>query len=520
MGMLVIEGNCVEAPPVPSLSVLPNNTLHLTFTKSLTRPLVVTDYTLLVADAYEAYAPSWNMTVLTPNTSYQIELSFSSTPPDTYSSLQLLFTDPNALKDSQGLAVSTFLLNVTLNPFPSLLSPTLPLVSALSPATIQAATATKGTASVVLTSAILGGNPTAMFSLLNQLQLLTYIPMINVTLPADLTNTMLGLSMSGLSFNLFGYVYDTEKASPSPAFMVNNGFESSLFLLNANSLVFTSAFLAISYLTVTLLSKLSYFPVLSQYFAHLQGQYEWGVPLRAWILLYLDAGLSSFLQFADYSWTQYGAKENGLLAGLCLCVFLLTPAWVLVQTLRYREKMLSRSDPTFNSRWGTLYNEFKPSPGLHSIAFYSYFLLRRCLYAISLVYLHAYPRLQVFTSLTSSLLVLPTQVFLYCAVFCPYSSGFSLLAALLSEGATFALFLLTASFLWIPAASAVGKVLGTVGVWSLYGSIAGNSLIALGEMVSTWRQLVRRFRRIMAQVEKERKESKTKSAFPSVQIHS
>ena len=204
------------------------------------------------------------------------------------------------------------------------------------------------------------------------------------------------------------HVYDAEKASSSPDYTVNNGFESSLFLLNANSLILTSAFLATSYLTVTLLSKLSCFPVLSQYFAHHQRQYEWGVPLRAWLQLYLDAGLSCLLQFADYSWTQYAAKENGLLAGLCLCTFLLTPVWVLVQSVRYRGKMLSRSDPSFNSRWGTLYNEFKPSPDLHSIAFYSYFLLRRCLYAISLVYLHDYPRFQVFTSLTSSLIVLPT----------------------------------------------------------------------------------------------------------------
>lgn len=88
------------------------------------------------------------------------------------------------------------------------------------------------------------------------------------------------------------------------------------------------------------------------------------------------------------------------------------------------------------------------------------------------------------------------------------------MTALLSEGSTLFLFLLSASFLWIPAASVLGEYMGKVGVWVVYGSIVGNVVLSVVQTVQVWRRLVRRFQRVMAQVKEARASEITTSSRP------
>lgn len=407
LGMLVIENRCVEAPPEPSLAVLPNNTLDVRFSKSLARPLLASDYALLLSDYYSIYTPAWNMTVLETNRSYQIELDLSSfKQPKDYSSIQLIFNDPTSLRDSESLSISKSTLNATLYPFPPLLQPLPSPVGLSSPAAVQAATTVKGATTAALTSALFAGNPISMFSLLNQLQLITFIPMVNVTLPDQFANSLLGLNVNEFVFNPFDHLYDVNKANKPPTFIAISGFETSLFLLNSSSLVLTSIWIIASYTVVTLLANIISLPTIQYSLAHLQVKYHWEVLLRTWIQLYLDVGVCSLLQFYEYSWSQYGGKENGIVAGTFLAVFFLTPGFIIVFTISNRNLMLSRANSDFNARWGTLYEEFRRTEGLQSIAFYAYFVSRRCLYAVVLVCMHSYPTFQLFSSLTTSLMVI------------------------------------------------------------------------------------------------------------------
>lgn len=91
-------------------------------------------------------------------------------------------------------------------------------------------------------------------------------------------------------------------------------------------------------------------------------------------------------------------------------------------------------------------------------------------------------------------------MFLYYACFCPYKDGFNEAGTLWSEATTFIVFALAALFLYIPAASALGESLGTVGVWVIYMSIAGNVVLSVVQTIKTWKELVWRFRRIMEKV--------------------
>lgn len=60
-------------PPEPRLSVFPNNTLELFFTKPLSRLVEVTDIAIQVFDGYMVYMPNWNMNALAEMTSYLID---------------------------------------------------------------------------------------------------------------------------------------------------------------------------------------------------------------------------------------------------------------------------------------------------------------------------------------------------------------------------------------------------------------------------------------------------------------
>ena len=228
--------------------------------------------------------------------------------------------------------------------------------------------------------------------------------MINVTLPEDFANTLIGLSASSFLPNPFQYFFDENKAKEAPDF-AQYTFSTTLFLLNSNSFILAVSIAAISYVCLTIIKLTACTRVVYLYFGNLLEEYYWSVPLRIGIQLYLDLGVTALLQFYDFSWSQYGAIANGIPAILILPLFIISPLVLIVFSVKHSHNLIYRTDPKFAKRWGTLCMEFKPNSSSKGLVFYPLYLLRRCLYGISLVYLHPYPQYQLFSFVLLSLLV-------------------------------------------------------------------------------------------------------------------
>ena len=400
-GMVVREEKCAEVAPGPSLNVHPNNTLALLFSKPLTKIVQMTDVDIQVDDLENIFNSTWTITLINL-TSYLIDLHFAHFIPTSSATATLTFLDPSALHDFAGNSLTKLTLSASLHPFSSLPTPSKPTST---PAAQAASAASQGAVAGAAVSSLFGGSPVGLFSLLNQLQLITYINFINVTLPEDLANTLQGLAMSSVFVTPFGYIYDENKAKEAPSFAKDNNYTSTLFLINANSLVLASCAALLAYFFVSLLSHMPGSKVMRNYFSELRSEYHWSVPLRLWLQLYLDVGVAALLQFYDFSWGQYGVVANGVAAGLLLCAFVVTPLAVPVFMQAHEKKLLKRTDSDFNKRWGTLFMEFRSANSFRVVAFYPYFLIRRCVFAILLIYCNSSPLLQLLYSLSASLTV-------------------------------------------------------------------------------------------------------------------
>jgi len=486
-GMVVREERCTEASPEPALLVHPNNTLALSFSKPLTKILETVDIDISISSQKTTYTPTWTISHLVNFSSYLINLHFPESIPSPNSTALLTFPSPASLHDSNGLSLTQLSLSAALYPYPVLPSPSDP--APLAPA----AAASQGAVAGALASSFFGGSPAGIFSLLNQLQLISYIPFVNVTLPEDLVNTLKGLELDSLLTTPFGYIYSEKQAKAAPTF-TQSSYSSTLFLINANSLVISCSTVILTYLVCSLLSHIPHFQVVRTYFNEVKSDYYWSVPLRLWLQLYLDIGVAAFLQFHDFSWSQYGGATNGAAAGVSLCAFLLTPVAVSLLLVVRAEKALQRTDAAFNKRWGTLFLEFRPMHSFPGIAFYPYFLVRRCLFAVFLVYLHSYPCFQLLFLVTSSIAVRAKQALIHLLLYAPYQGRIAQWTAVLGEAVTLASFGLAAVFLGVEAKSSAGEVLGLVLKGCIWVGIGGNAALSVAGMVGTWVKLVQRFK--------------------------
>lgn len=166
-----------------------------------------------------------------------------------------------------------------------------------------------------MVASIFGGSPVAVFSLLNQIQLITYITFVNVTLPKNVKETLNVLQLENMFTNLFAYVYDEEKGKSPPDFAKNSGYTSKIFLLNANNLVLAVIALFFGYLFFSLFGHIPHFTAIKFYCREYKEEYHWNIPLRLWIQLYLDVGVAGLIQFNDFSWGEYGGVVNGVVRG-------------------------------------------------------------------------------------------------------------------------------------------------------------------------------------------------------------
>ena len=73
---------------------------------------------------------------------------------------------------------------------------------------------------------------------------------------------------------------------------------------------------------------------------------------------------------------------------------ILYPIWVAIATLLcYAAIRKGNASSIFYKKHGSLFYEIEPGQGLNTYMYYVYFLVRRLVYVLTLVYLYNYPEL-------------------------------------------------------------------------------------------------------------------------------
>jgi hypothetical protein len=296
----------------------------LDFTSTLKSELQSSDITLQVLDASEGYIPvQWTLNPLVSSLSYSLNLTFAAISPGNASEVTLVFTKTGNIQSTQGAYLNVSTLTGLLHPIQAKATAG---ISLSSQAATTASAASQTAIATSTLSSIINGSPSSFWSLLNQLQLITYIPLSALPIPARFADTLAALNVNSFLMNPFSYVFQTHSygdCTGVPNFAENYGIDTSLLLLNSGIMFTAAVTCAISYLQVFLISKCG-FKWLRTYFAKQLVSFRWGVFLRYWLQVYMDVGLYSILQLRTlrdfHCFSHIGFLINILLACLCaLC---------------------------------------------------------------------------------------------------------------------------------------------------------------------------------------------------------
>jgi hypothetical protein len=136
-------------------------------------------------------------------------------------------------------------------------------------------------------------NPSALWSLLSTIQLITFMPLNAVAYPDKLRNISSSFIDYNMVPNLFKLIFNPNSTSVPYENALNYGIESSVLLINTGpmfGLLTLSAFFLIIFLLITRL------PIKSEKIILMKSKYKYNLLLRFWIQSYLEFGLFAIIQ--------------------------------------------------------------------------------------------------------------------------------------------------------------------------------------------------------------------------------
>ena len=483
-----------DQPPIPPLTavlqVLSNNSLVLAFNSTLKSELLTSELTIQVSDLSEGnLAVQWNFSPLISALSYGFNLSFPEALPGNNSQVILGFPTPSDIQSTLGGQLDVSMLTGLLHPLPAQTVG----VSLNSSAATTAAAASKTALATTTLSSVFSGSPSSFWSLLNQLQLITYIPLSTLPLPARFASTLAALNVNSFLTNPFSYVFHADNCTQVPDFAENYGVDTSLLLLNAGIMLTAAASCLISYLQVYLLSKCG-LDWLQTYFARLLGSFRWGIFLRYWLQVYLDVALYSLLQISSLKGLNCllhtGFLVNFALACTCTAVCLLTPFLLVLFSHRNSQKCQDRSDFDFNLAWGVLFLDLNSAYSPSALLYYAIFFFRRLILAVTLIFLSDYTGAQAFIMVFLQVFVRDKQIFGYVVLARPFRERLDQCTAVVTEIGNSVIFLAAGLYAFDLGATLSADI-EAMAVITVLGAIVASAGLSLVRTILTVAELFR-----------------------------
>lgn len=386
-GYIEDSGLCIyeqsrNNPLTANLTFLYNETFQLSFSSSLSRGLRESDFTLSVTTQNSTNLTfSYNLALRTAFFEYRLELNISASCLEARVNMTLF---PSNLTDIYSNPLETKELHqVVALPCPAKAPQT------SMPPTVNPAAAAAGKGSIVggAVNSVISGNPTSFYTIINNLQLLAYLPLSTIPIPQAIRSLLASLNMQSFISNPFMYWLRNDEGPEVPDFAASYGYESCLFLANCGVMICVGVLVMVYCGVVKVLARLP-MGLLSFY---LKEQTKGNQLLRYWLQVYMDVTLAAMLQVSKLSFATFNTGLNSCLGLLALTLSALTPFAIAFISLNC----------SAGADWKVLFEEFSCNSTRGSL-FYTVFLFRRLVYSLSLIFAHASPKFQgtVFTAIS------------------------------------------------------------------------------------------------------------------------
>lgn len=356
--------------------------------------------------------------------------------------LVITFIHPEIFRDDYGNKLVNSVLTLTLHP----INPADTLNNISSEPALASALGSSITLCIAI--GLLSGSPSAFLALINTVQLLTYLPLTTIPLPAALKSKLMAINLLSFVPNPASQIAKCEgNESDVPQFARDYGFSTAAVLVNADVLIASLCLNMGCGLIVWLLSRVDRLHIRLK---RVLTVYRWRNLMLHWFINYLDLSIFAFLQVYTVICKQFSCSStyfciSSLLGvGISLLTFLL-PFALLYLCIRHHSH-ITLEGLDLISAWRFLYQEFRNDRGWMSSAYHSFFILRRLIYALALVFVSRYPLAQAICCCIHSFAVNTTQTVIYLLAYRPFSDIIQLLTITSTEIAICLVFSIAITF--------------------------------------------------------------------------
>ncbi|CAG9312421.1 unnamed protein product [Blepharisma stoltei] len=279
--------------------------------------------------------------------------------------------------------------------------------------------------------AMLNPSISGFWTMLNTIQLLAYIPYASY----PLTDKAIAFfkAMNGFNFvpNVFSLFLD-EAQGNTPYYQAERyGYDSDLILINiGNDVTILCAIILMMPLTFYL-SKCSERHV-GRKLKKIYYEYKFGVFLRFWIMIYLEAGFAAIVGIISSSSSEIHPGVVGftnlLICWVFIILILITPLLLSYSGYKNLNNIVYKRNRKWLIPWNSLYYEFKNDLGFMSTQYYTLFFIRRLLFIATQVFLNDFPESQLTINT-----VLALCIALYIFVYKPFEDPVIQITNLITE---------------------------------------------------------------------------------------
>ena len=258
------------------------NTLNVTFSDIPSRQLTASDFTITVPGE----TPTIIKFTAVAITECSLQLSFSHKIPK---GLEINLTIGSPLYSSSKIELATYLLQGSLFAYAPSYS-----FAAVELVTNSSSSSVKLSIGIAIANALFS-NPAASWAMVNNLQLISYLPLNANPLTPNLQMFCTSLSSYNVIPNYFQYVFDPNSTSAPYTEASNYGFNSSVFWINMGPDMTGFIAIIVIFPVILLLSTIKVKKISEKASKYLLN-YRYGVFLRFLIQTYLDIGIFAMVQ--------------------------------------------------------------------------------------------------------------------------------------------------------------------------------------------------------------------------------
>jgi len=375
------QSSCVENYFHASVEVSQNNKLTLSFTEDLQKNLSTSDYRILIEDLDFTVGMERKN-----NRTLMIDLvTEEKIPQDKPFTLE--FYNSSAIVSTNKEVLYEESLKGTLNEYDPYSGKTKQAIKVSEAATLIVL-------GIALAASFLNPNPAGLWSVVNTLQILSYIPIAAYSLSPMLYGFFRAMKDIIPVPNVFEYILDGNSFKNQHKSSYDYGLESSyIFLTTGESLTMLLGVLLLLPF-IWMFSKCG-FRRIRRFFAKTLREYRYGVMVRFWIEAFLEVCVGCTIQLLNIPSLDALPLLSYIVAGVLTLMIVITPVCVFEFIRRKKNEIVqSSAESHFYKVWSSLFYEFKVDEDSYAKYLYTFFTLKRITYALSIIMLNDYKIIQ------------------------------------------------------------------------------------------------------------------------------